>query len=297
MMPCCNSRFLLLLMLMGSCLNSIRALEHPQPQADQINLALRRTADLLLRDAGDQTSRIPAVEQTAPLVWRVRMEHDFSYENLPGLLQASLDRHNIVLSYEVAVRRCTDNQIDLGYHQFDWLKDSLVPCKGRTFNEECHFIEITFLDAPPIPVTKSLRYSWVLWLLLGGGLATGFFLVRSRNKSETRQSSDPIVFGQSQLDVAGQILSYGQLQKHLTFRETKLLHLFVTHVDQILERDVILQQVWADEGVLVGRSVDVFVSRLRKKLAPDGTISIESVHGVGYRLETGKDKSIQVKAS
>ena len=74
----------------------------------------------------------------------------------------------------------------------------------------------------------------------------------------------------------------------LTFRETKLLRLFATNPDRLLERDVILRQVWADEGVLVGRSVDVFVSRLRKKLAADPSVGIAAVHGVGYRLETGK---------
>lgn len=72
------------------------------------------------------------------------------------------------------------------------------------------------------------------------------------------------------------------------FPETKLLKLLVTSPDRLLERDFIIQQVWADEGVLVGRSVDVFVSRLRKKLSADVSIGIVAVHGVGYRLETGK---------
>lgn len=52
-----------------------------------------------------------------------------------------------------------------------------------------------------------------------------------------------------------------------------------------MERDSIIQQVWADEGVLVGRSVDVFVSRLRKKLADDTSVVLAVVHGIGYRME------------
>lgn len=74
----------------------------------------------------------------------------------------------------------------------------------------------------------------------------------------------------------------------MTFRETKLLRLFASSPDQLLEREFILNQVWADEGVLVGRSIDVFVSRLRKKIAADPSIGIVAIHGVGYRLETGK---------
>ena len=80
----------------------------------------------------------------------------------------------------------------------------------------------------------------------------------------------------------------GTVKETLTFRETKLLQLFANNVDRLLDRESIIQQVWADEGVLVGRSVDVFVSRLRKKIAADPTIAISVVHGVGYRLETSK---------
>ena len=65
------------------------------------------------------------------------------------------------------------------------------------------------------------------------------------------------------------------------------MHLFVTHANQILERSTIIEKVWADEGVLVGRSVDMFVSRLRKMLKDDPTIQIVAVHGIGYRLEMG----------
>lgn len=266
-------------------LNGSRAEVPTPPQADQINLALRRTADALLRDSGDSTSRIPAVEQTAPLVWRVRMDASFLYENLPGLLQSSLDRHHVTMHYNVALRRCTDDVIDLGYHQLDWLKDTQVACQGRTTIDECHYIEVTFLEKGPTQLATSFRHTWFLWLLLGGGIATVVFILQSRKKPKATPVHGTITFGQSRLDVAGQILNCGPSKTKLTFRETKLLDLFVQHANQILERDFILQHVWADEGVLVGRSVDVFVSRLRKKLASDPSVTIASVHGVGYRLE------------
>ncbi len=61
--------------------------------------------------------------------------------------------------------------------------------------------------------------------------------------------------------------------------------LTLNHPNQLLGRDLILQSVWGDEGITVGRSADVFVSRLRKLLQHDPTLRIASVHGVGYRLE------------
>lgn len=100
--------------------------------------------------------------------------------------------------------------------------------------------------------------------------------------------------GNSQLDVNGQQLICGKLCQSLTFRETKLLRLFASSPNQLLERDFILSQVWADEGVLVGRSIDVFVSRLRKKIAADPSFHIVAIHGnrlsrslENYRIEYG----------
>ncbi len=284
-------RLLLGIFLTGTCLYLSFAGDAEPPPSDPINLALRHTADGLLRLAGDSISRIPAIEQTSENVWRVRLEQPFLYDALPHLLQSALDRHGINRPYEVAIRRCEDDVIDLGYHQFDWLEDNSVACQGRTFNDECHFIEVTFLAEGAMPLQRAGRQSWIIWLLLGIGIGSGYFLLRSRKTLTDDPASEEIPFGQSRLDVSGQILITGEEKQKLTFRETKLLHLFVRHMDQILERETILQKVWADEGVMVGRSIDVFVSRLRKKLAPDPSVAIIAVHGVGYRLETGKETS------
>ncbi len=51
-----------------------------------------------------------------------------------------------------------------------------------------------------------------------------------------------------------------------------------------LEREVILQQVWGDEGDYVGRTLDVFISKLRKKLEADTSVKIVNIRGVGYKL-------------
>lgn len=258
--------------------------------AEKVNLALRRTADGLLRLSGDSTSRIPAIEQSGAGIWRVRLEQPFSYEQLPALLQASLEVHGIRRPYEVTVRRCFDATIDLGYHQVDYLEKNEVACGGREMPEGCHYIEINFLQK------DEKKASWLhklglAMVVLGGVLAFWYFRQTKPTplKAEVAgMDTDWLEFGHSRLDVAGQVLICGGVHQTLTFRETKLLRLFVTHPDRLLERDAILRQVWADEGILVGRSVDVFVSRLRKKLATDPTVGIVAVHGVGYRLETGK---------
>ena len=57
------------------------------------------------------------------------------------------------------------------------------------------------------------------------------------------------------------------------------------HPNEVLSRDTLIAKVWEDEGVIVGRSLDVFISRLRKLLKGDDSVQIKTVHGVGYRLE------------
>lgn len=268
--------------------------KHPEDfSSEKVNLALRRTADGLLRQAGDSTSRIPAVEHTAVHTWRVRLEQPFDYDALPALLQSSLDVHGIQRPYEVAVRRCADDVIDLGYHKLDIAQTAEenadgAACRGREMPEGCHFIEITFLEAGAASSFGAVKMA-VLWLFLGG--AVGYWLFR-RKKAQPAEAPIPttettwLSFGNSRLDVAGQVLMCGTGDRQtLTFREAKLLRLFAENPDRLLERDFILRQVWADEGVLVGRSMDVFVSRLRKKLAADPSVGLVAVHGVGYRLE------------
>lgn len=256
--------------------------------AQKINLALRRTADKLLRASGDFTSRIPAVEHTSSNVWRIQIRQTFSYDTLPAILQSSLDQYGIHQPYEVAVRRCEDDVIDLGYQQKDLVQDSTVPCLGREEPDGCHYIEITFTGATVTKAASGWRSLLIVVILLAV-LALGWWFFRKPSPPNTDQASDGdwISFGQSRLHLTRQILECDGIRHQLTYREAKLLRLFAAHPGQLLEREQILQQVWADEGVQVGRSIDMFVSRLRKKIKDDPSVGIVAVHGVGYRMETG----------
>jgi hypothetical protein len=272
-------------------------------ESQKINLALRRTAHHLLRAAGDSTSRIPAVQQPDPRTFRVQLARSFDYDKLPGLLRQSLAVHRITGGYDVAVLDCATNQLQLGYNVADLLgkdadKDS-VACGGRSMTAGCYVLQVSF-DTP-----ISVAQPKPVWPFLAlGGLLTGFLVLVWRRQTEPLHPPQPpfepetqpqpvripedtnrLCFGRSTLDVSNQILAVGEETHNLTYRETKLLRVFVNHANQVMERDRILDLVWADEGITVGRSVDVFVSRLRKLLQNDPLIKIVAVHGVGYRME------------
>jgi DNA-binding winged helix-turn-helix (wHTH) protein len=257
-------------------------------RAGKINLALRRTAHHLLRLAGDSTSRIPAVEQTNAYTFQVSFSRAFNYDTLPALLQQSLRLHKVAGAYDVAVLDCARGELQLGYSLHDLLTSGPVPCGGRSMAVGCYVLQLTFEPVAPAP-QPSVR--WPLVALVG--LLSGVAFIMWRRSARTRGAvhqpgsslANAIRFGQSWLDVSNQLLTSGSSQHNLTYRETKLLRLLVSHPNEVLERNQILKLVWEDEGVTVGRSVDVFVSRLRKLLQNDPTLRIAAVHGVGYRLE------------
>ena len=72
----------------------------------------------------------------------------------------------------------------------------------------------------------------------------------------------------------------------LTQRESELLEFFCLHSNKVLRREEILSSVWGKNDFFLGRSMDVFVTRLRKLLSGESTVTIETIHGVGYRFTT-----------
>ena len=94
-----------------------------------------------------------------------------------------------------------------------------------------------------------------------------------------------IKFGNSTLNTTNQTLNTEGVETQLTFRELKLLQLFYQHRNKLLEKDFILKSVWGDDVIIVGRSVDVFVSRLRKLLKDNASVKFTNVHSVGYRFD------------
>jgi DNA-binding response OmpR family regulator len=79
-------------------------------------------------------------------------------------------------------------------------------------------------------------------------------------------------------------LSLDGAKKHLTQKEADVLKLFCQNENETVKRELILSTVWGTTDYFTGRSLDVFISKLRKYLKADESIKIENVHGVGFRL-------------
>lgn len=83
-----------------------------------------------------------------------------------------------------------------------------------------------------------------------------------------------------------QSLNHPLKNNHLTARETELLSFLVKRMNSVVKREDILVQIWGRDDYFLGRSLDVFITRLRKMLLLDPLVRIENVHGVGFKLVT-----------
>ena len=88
-------------------------------------------------------------------------------------------------------------------------------------------------------------------------------------------------------DFSHRELTLGKETKRITSREADLLRLLCINQNQILKREDALKQIWGDDSYFNARSMDVFITKLRKYLKEDPTIEIMNVHGTGYKLLIG----------
>lgn len=100
--------------------------------------------------------------------------------------------------------------------------------------------------------------------------------------------------GESIFSLGGYMFDFSRLllknnttEKSLTQKEADVLKLLYDNRDRVLKREEILKQVWGDDDYFMGRSMDVFISKLRKYLKEDPAVQIVNYHGVGFKLELG----------
>ena len=95
---------------------------------------------------------------------------------------------------------------------------------------------------------------------------------------------DSALIGDTLFDQKNMTLLHSGKKTELSSKESDLLSLLYENMNQTIEREHILKIVWGDEGDYIGRTLDVFVSKLRKKLEPDQRVKIVNIRGIGYRF-------------
>jgi two-component system, OmpR family, response regulator VicR len=94
----------------------------------------------------------------------------------------------------------------------------------------------------------------------------------------------PLTIGTYEFDYKNLSLSTEGYSETLTQKEADLLKLLNEHRNQVIKRSFILETIWGKDDYFLGRSLDVFISRLRKYLGLDERIKVENIHGVGFKF-------------
>lgn len=105
-----------------------------------------------------------------------------------------------------------------------------------------------------------------------------------RVKGKKVKDQQVFQFGNMTFDTQKQILTIGNESTKLTTKESELLGLLCAHANEILERNHALKQIWVDDNYFNARSMDVYITKLRKLLKADPSIEIINIHGKGYKL-------------
>jgi len=258
--------------------------------SDDFNIArrevlLRRIGHELLLQSGDSTSRVLPVKKIAENEYQIWFENDLTFQpdSLVNTTRRLLAKDPLARDYVVNVLNCGNSSVAYGYAISKNKKDDIVACIGREQPRACYRIDIKF--KPTGTYTAKNGYLLGSLPLLA---FVGFIFLRSvkRRKILPRsQGTEIFSFGSVLFDAQERQLTINKETIDLTRTETRLLLIFALSPNETIERSRLQKEIWEDEGVVVGRSLDMFISKLRKKLEFDPNVKIVVIRGKGYKLE------------
>lgn len=110
-------------------------------------------------------------------------------------------------------------------------------------------------------------------------------MLRRVNIHPLEKDDSMLQIGEYEFDTVNYKLTHASFEKSLTKKEAQILKMLCKFVNQVVAREMILNAVWGNDDYFVGRSLDVFITKLRKYLKEDPRIQITNVHGIGFKLE------------
>ena len=248
-----------------------------------VEIVLRDLGHQLLLTAKDSSSRVMPVKKLNENTYQISFQNDFGFisDTLINLVQRTFQKNALANDYILNLRNCKQNETVFAFEINNQTGD-LTPCRGRKLEVGCYVIEIDLL--------KKNKFNFFLLLLLIIPLSfLGFYMKDKFRKKEEAASivdnSDYIQLGNFRFYADNNVLKIENKSTTLSEKETKALKIFAENINQIVEREKLMKEIWEDEGIVViSRNVDVLVSKLRKKLSDDNSLKFINVHGRGYKF-------------
>ncbi|MCQ6958608.1 helix-turn-helix domain-containing protein [Mucilaginibacter aquariorum] len=250
-------------------------------------MLLRKIGHELLLQSGDSTSRVLPVKKITENEYQIRFENELTFQadSLVSITQRLLGKDLLASDYVVNVLNSGSPGVAYGYAISKYKKDDIVACKGRRQPRAHYMVNIKFKPAG----INALKSEYLLGSLPFLAFV-GFLFFRSgemrRPFCGLGKDADMITLGSVLFDVKEGRLTVNGTTTDLTGTETRVMRIFALSPNETIERSRLQKEIWEDEGIIVGRSLDMFISKLRKKLEPDPGIKIVVIRGRGYKLET-----------
>jgi len=276
---------LLLVVILCLQVNDIRQEQHFNLARREI--LMRKIGHEILLHSGDSTSRVLPVTKLENETYRLQFEKPFTFEpdTLVHIIRQTLGSQNETPDYIVNVLDCSNNAVVYGYAIAQQKKNDVLACSGRQQISACYLLTVKFGNA-----TFSMKQYAATASLLAVLALCPLLVVQYRRKKILQTKSpisknQPIAIGSILYDTDKKQLVVANEIVKLTAKENRLLAIFAQNPNQIIDRARLQKEIWEDDGVIVGRSLDVFISKLRKKLELDATVQLVNIHGKGYKLQ------------
>lgn len=265
---------------------------HQKQFSESVKVALRDVGNKLLLSEKDSTSLILPIKEIAAFTYELSFQNHLTFEPMimVSTIENSFKRSKLPSEYIVEVLQCSTEQVAYSFLMTKHEESTIIPCSGRWLPMDCYTIQLRFTKkSNPIFTTSTILYGLVLLLFIVMEL---FFFRKKTTKNATPKTSDETLENYAAIGSFHFYPTQNKLVKqateiNLSKKECELLQIFADNLNQVVTRDELTKKVWEDNGVIVGRSLDTYISKLRKKLKDDERIKITNVHGVGYKLELG----------
>lgn len=132
-------------------------------------------------------------------------------------------------------------------------------------------------------ITKPFDEEELLWKIKA--------VIRRIPAEKKRNSAEIISLGKYSFDFTNQSLTIGNKTKRITEKESEILKYLCDYKDIVVKREDILKSLWGENDYFLGRSLDVFITKIRKYLKEDSNLTIENIFGVGFILNTKKSNT------
>ncbi|MEQ6124307.1 winged helix-turn-helix domain-containing protein [Pseudotenacibaculum sp. MALMAid0570] len=258
---------------------------------DEVDVDFSEKAKIHLRDIGNQlllsnqdsTSLILPVVEINSSKYELSFQNQLSFipDSLVTIVSRSILKSELSKSYRVEVIQCLDNEVAYSYEMNEDKENTIIPCLDRSLPNQCYKIQIRFLDKKSRLLNNQILF-YALILITFLLIQLAFFKTKPENRSNDKEYTS---LGSFRFYPDQNKLVKEAAEISLSKKECELLEIFVANPNQIIKRDELTKKIWEDNGVFVGRSLDTYISKLRKKLKEDSSIKIVNIHGVGYKLE------------